>query len=206
MSKKLSILCFGNSLTAGYYHFGLEYHPYAWKLESRLKSALPSHTIRVDVEGLPGDKVICPPGCFLPRLQQMCAKTSYDWVIILGGTNDLGYGYQCSKIFSALKDAWEVALNAGAHVLALTVPECSAVNKRLDASREELNSKILSHSCEKFHAFDLHKEVPYHSATEELKEKLWDDGLHMTSDGYDLVGNLVGDHLLGLLGLCDGEM
>lgn len=72
MTKRVSILCFGNSLTAGYYQFGLDYHPYAWKLESRLKAAFPSHTFLVNAEGLPGDLAIGPPGRFLPRIQEKC--------------------------------------------------------------------------------------------------------------------------------------
>lgn len=76
MSKSLSILCFGNSLTAGYYNYGLAYHPYAWKLEERLKAAFPTHTIRIDVDGLPGDMVNSPPGRFLPRLEQKCKPSS----------------------------------------------------------------------------------------------------------------------------------
>lgn len=72
MTKELTILCFGNSLTAGFYHYGLEFHPYAWKLEERLKAAFPSYKIRVHIDGLPGDLAISPPGRFLPRLQSKC--------------------------------------------------------------------------------------------------------------------------------------
>ena len=76
MTKRVPILCFGNSLTAGYYQFGLDYHPYAWKLESRLKAAFPSHTFLVNAEGLPGDLAIGPPGRFLPRIQEKCMSIS----------------------------------------------------------------------------------------------------------------------------------
>ncbi|KAF9891928.1 hypothetical protein FE257_002891 [Aspergillus nanangensis] len=200
MSNKTSILCFGNSLTAGFHMYGLEYHPYAWKLEEKLKAAFPSHSFRVDVDGLPGDLAITPPGRFSSRLQAKCAETSYDWVIMLGATNDLGHGYPCDKIVAALEDAWKIALSSGANVLALTVPECAAVNKRLDEKRNEVNSHIRGYQSPKFYAFDLHSQLPYHAATEEFKETIWDDGLHLTAKGYDLVGNLVADHLIPLLG------
>lgn len=62
--------------------------------------------------------------------------------------SDLGHGYPCDRIFPALEDAWNVALNSGANLLALTVPECAAVNKRLDEKRAELNSKILGYQRE----------------------------------------------------------
>lgn len=46
------------------------------------------------------------------------------------------------------------------------------------------------------HAFDLHKHIPYHSATEDFRELIFDDGLHLTAEGYDLVGDLVADWLI----------
>jgi lysophospholipase L1-like esterase len=48
-------------------------------------------------------------------------------------------------------------------------------------------------------AFDLHGKVPYHNATEEFRKKIWDDGLHLTAEGYKLVGEVVGGHLIALL-------
>ncbi|GAQ03721.1 hypothetical protein ALT_1042 [Aspergillus lentulus] len=199
MDKELSILCFGNSLTAGYYHFGCDYHPYALTLKDKLQAAFPTTTFTVDVDGLPGDLVISPVGTFLPRIQAKFDGSNYDWVIILGGTNDLGRGYPVSKIYPALQEAWEVALDSGANVLVLTIPECSVVSTTLDARRNEVNSSILSHKAEGFHAFDLHGKVPYHSATEEFRKKIWDDGLHLTAEGYKLVGEVVGEHLIALL-------
>jgi hypothetical protein len=101
MSKELSILCFGNSLTAGYYHFGLHYHPYALTLKDKLQAAFPEITLTVDVDGLPGDLVTSPPGRSLPRIKARCVSasavfvavltitvdgSSYDWVIVLAGT------------------------------------------------------------------------------------------------------------------------
>ncbi|RHZ43193.1 SGNH/GDSL hydrolase family protein [Aspergillus thermomutatus] len=214
MGKELSVLCFGDSLTAGYYHFGCDYHPYALTLKNKLQAAFPTTTFTVDEDGLPGDLVVSPAGKFLPRIQAKCVSTplvfvavltitvdgsNYDWVIILGGTNDLGTRYPASKIYPALQDVWEVALDSGAHVLALTIPECSAVSTTLNTNRNKVNSSILAHKAEGFHAFDLHGALPYHNATEEFKEKIWDDGLHLTAEGYRLVGDVVGEHLIALL-------
>ncbi|GIK06327.1 hypothetical protein Aspvir_001974 [Aspergillus viridinutans] len=198
MGKELSILCFGDSLTAGYYHFGCDYHPYALTLKDKLQAAFPTTTFTVDEDGLPGDLVISPAG-FLPRIQTKFDMANYDWVIILGGTNDLGRGYRASKIYPALQEVWEVALHNGGNVLALTIPGCSVVSTKLDTRRNEVNSSILAHKAEGFHAFDLHGKLPYHDATEEFREKIWDDGLHLTAEGYKLVGEVVGEHLIALL-------
>jgi hypothetical protein len=102
MDKELSILCFGDSLTAGYYHFGCDYHPYALTLKDKLQAAFPTTTFTVDEDGLPGDLVTSPVGRSLPRIQAKCVLSplsflqcsltitvdgsNYDWVIILGGT------------------------------------------------------------------------------------------------------------------------
>lgn len=86
MMEKLSILCFGDSLTSGYYSYGLEHHSYAIKLSEMLQAEFPNTDVHLKVDGLPGDEVTHPEGDFLPRIQKKCAKAKYDWVIILGGT------------------------------------------------------------------------------------------------------------------------
>jgi hypothetical protein len=47
--------------------------------------------------------------------------------------------------------------------------------------------------------FDLHKAVPYYSLSDADKAKYWDDHLHFTPDGYDLIGNKVGMALVSIL-------
>lgn len=41
--------------------------------------------------------------------------------------------------------------------------------------------------------------MPFHSLTEDQKVELWDDGLHFTPQGYDMIGTLVTERLLELL-------
>ncbi|CEJ55729.1 hypothetical protein PMG11_01967 [Penicillium brasilianum] len=198
MTERPSILCFGDSLTAGWYKYGLEYHPYAKKLHECLQAAFPTTDIMIEVDGVPGDLVTSPPGSFLSRIQGRCATKKYDWVIVLGGTNDLGYGNGPDKIYSALQESWNVVLATGGKVLALTVPECAAESAILDQRRAQLNSAILAHQAERFYAFDLKSQIPYRAATQTFRDEIFDDGLHLTPAGYDLMGSLVGAHLIGL--------
>lgn len=87
-NNTLRILCFGNSLTAGYWHWGLEYHPYAIKLKELLQQSLsrdelllpPDTEIVIDVEGLPGDLAISPPGRFLGRMEGRCTSSIYIYI------------------------------------------------------------------------------------------------------------------------------
>lgn len=76
----LTILCFGNSLTAGFRSYGIEPdHPYALTLKEQLLSAELDASVLggdglvdIDVEGQPGDLVNCPPGRFLERMKRRC--------------------------------------------------------------------------------------------------------------------------------------
>ncbi|KAJ5886099.1 SGNH hydrolase [Penicillium subrubescens] len=198
MTQSLSILCFGDSLTAGFYHHGLGYHPYAKKLYECLQAAFPTAEFMIEVDGAPGDLVTSPPGSFLSRIQGKCVTKKYDWVIVLGGTNDLGFGNDPDKIYAALQGCWNVVLATGGKVLALTVPECAADSAILDQRRTELNSYILGHQAEQFYTFDLKSKIPYRSATHAFRDGIFDDGLHLTPAGYDLMGNIVGAHLINL--------
>lgn len=63
-------------------------------------------------------------------------------MIVLGGTNDLGSGRDAESTFAALREVYDVAFSHDAQVLALTVPECAARSKSLDAERDSLNKLI----------------------------------------------------------------
>lgn len=101
--KTLRILCFGDSLTAGYSGYGSFHYPYAAQLRSRLEDAFPATEVTVDVSGLSGDRVIA--GRYLQRIKGMCDKnkdTPYDWIIVLGGTNDLGWSEKPGDVYEGL--------------------------------------------------------------------------------------------------------
>lgn len=101
--RSLRILCFGDSLTAGYSGDGYFHYPYAAQVRKKLKENLPDTETTVDVSGLSGDQVIA--GHFLRRIKWMCEKAKdapYDWIVVLGGTNDLGGDERPEQIYEAL--------------------------------------------------------------------------------------------------------
>lgn len=51
----IRILCFGDSLTSGWFCQGLDSHPYSLKLEDRLTGAFPDVDFQVVTDGCPGD-------------------------------------------------------------------------------------------------------------------------------------------------------
>ncbi|KAK4240323.1 SGNH hydrolase-type esterase domain-containing protein [Achaetomium macrosporum] len=210
--SKLRILCFGDSLTAGYACYGAIHHPYNETLKEMLKMAFPDLKIETVEDGVAGATVKFG---FQSRMNAQFAAPKkskkkdeedngkrYDWAIVLGGTNDLGMGVPPLEIFEALKAVWEVPLSHKCKVLALTVPEAGLegkIKERIDAKRNALNDLIKGYKREGFHVFDLHKAVPYWGMSEKDRERYWDDHLHFTPDGYDLIGNKVGTELVSIL-------
>ncbi|KAK3985688.1 SGNH hydrolase-type esterase domain-containing protein [Cladorrhinum sp. PSN332] len=201
--QKLRILCFGDSLTVGYSSWGTVFHPYSDKMSQMVQMAFPEHEITTEVDGMSGDTIWHG---FLDRIRRHFPpgkESLYDWVIILGGTNDLGFMFPPDEIFQKLTRVWDVALLKGCKVLALTVPEAAirgpAMRQRIDKERNELNDLIKGYKRDNFHVFDLNAAVPHQSMSPADREKYWDDHVHFTPKGYDLIGNKVGMGLVSIL-------
>ncbi|KAM7219378.1 SGNH hydrolase-type esterase domain containing protein [Rhypophila decipiens] len=201
--QKLRILCFGDSLTAGYSSLGAIYHPYAEMLIQFLEMAFPEMDVEADIEGEPGETVKFG---FLPRMQGLFSpkntegNTNYDWAIVLGGTNDLARGISNEEIFHTLKAVWDVPLRRNIKVIALTVPEPGVkVGEASAAKRTALNDAIKSYRRTNFHAFDLATAMPYFKMSPRDQQRYWDDAIHYTPDGYDFIGNKIGTFLVSLL-------
>jgi lysophospholipase L1-like esterase len=138
---------------------------------------------------------------------------TYDLVIVLGGTNDLAFKSRNpdgpAQIFEALQECYNHVLDSGSSLLCLTVPERdidtqdSAIAKIAKDARVKLNDLIVDYA--KNHQsdgeegqasvflLDFSREVPFACEESDLDEqdvvRLWsDDGLHMTAEGYDHVG------------------
>lgn len=104
--RVLRILCFGDSLTSGYFRWGMGSQPYSEVLSSRLQQEFPDLDVKVTTDGVPGDVASQPR--FYDRFRRQCeiysclawpttqgtkankgivsSQSTYDWVIVLGGT------------------------------------------------------------------------------------------------------------------------
>ena len=49
------------------------------------------------------------------------------------------------------------------------------------------------------YSFDLFNAIRYTGIEEELRTKLWDDGLHLTSEGYKVMGDAIAVQMFELL-------
>ncbi|KAI1776567.1 SGNH hydrolase [Hypoxylon cercidicola] len=204
MSKTpLRILCFGNSLTAGY----PAGQPYAVKLKEKLEEAFRGHLfseIQYDVDGVPGDLVT--RGSFTDRMRANWKRQAYDWTIVLGGTNDLGWERPTSDIIAGLERTWDIPLRQGGKVLALTIPDTRARVYNLRERRDEVNKAIKEYKKPLFFCFDLNSALPYHDMEPEDRPKYWEtDGVHLSAGGYDLMGEKIAEELIRIMKLADAQ-
>jgi len=127
----------------------------------------------------------------------------FSHVIFLGGTNDLGRMRHAPEILSDIKKILAISLDTGATVIVMTVPECHANIGWLNDRRNELNSSLREWASEtpEVHIFDLFEKIKYHSLSIEDRHELWDDGIHLTAAGYELMGELVARRMLEVLGV-----
>ena len=82
----LRILCYGDSLTAGFWESGLRQSPYSRRLSERLRVAFPDRDIRVTTVGLPGCLATVTSFTHNLESQYKTQTDGFDWALILGGT------------------------------------------------------------------------------------------------------------------------
>ncbi len=173
--NKRKILCFGDSLTAGFMDGGSEYWPYANKLQRLLDNKY-GRIYEVVCRGYPGDTVI---NDFEFKFRRDI-ESSFLAVLLLGGTNDLAYGRSTDEIAHVLDTLCMEAEEIGAKVFVLAVPDC-----KHGISRKDLNNK-LKIVAQKNRVF-----VNINDALPPTEESLWNDGLHCSKVGYDKMADTI---------------
>lgn len=49
------------------------------------------------------------------------------------------------------------------------------------------------------HTLDLHQKIPYNSLNDSQRNLYWNDGVHLTEDGYDWMADHIADALIPLI-------
>lgn len=211
------ILCYGDSLTAGYSEWGTSFTPYGDTLEIRSK-------LNVKSIGMSGWTTSQMVNCANKKgnydvvdhkadgLKLLLSSERYDLVCIMAGTNDLGTGEAEEIIIKNIAALVDIALssNSNLKVALLTVPatggESSYESVRI--RRANVNQGLLELSRryrERVFLIDASSVLPNpgqhpNPATEE--SKLWDmDLLHLSPAGSARLGEFVFEslQLLGYL-------
>ncbi|HZS11584.1 MAG TPA: GDSL-type esterase/lipase family protein [Nitrospirales bacterium] len=186
------IICFGDSLTAGYQSGpgGIVETPYGAFLQDRF-----GRRARVLVRGICGELT----GEMVLRFRADVLTDKPAWVLILGGTNDLGCNAAPEEIMRNLVKMYEQARAAGIRVGAVTVPsirvEASTADERawvaehLDR-RDALNGLIRRYCTERGAAcLDLFGTTA-EPETRQLAARFSNDGLHLSTAGYQTLADL----------------
>ena len=197
----MRVLCFGDSLTEGYtLQESGEFHPYSTAFRKLLEEHCKVPVV-VDTAGVSGESVI--PSMTL-RLDDLLNEASepYDWVIILGGTNDLGRGTKSGDLLPHLLGLHDRAKKSGAKTLALALPqylyELSPGNESYRAEKANINDGLKEYSDKSAGStvyVDLWNGLPFCKLPTEEKALYWVDGLHMTPRGYDKMAGVIFDCL-----------
>lgn len=201
---KVYILCFGDSITKGNTGKGFN-HPYSLALAKHLNNKHHKKDYQgkfvVHTSGINGERAHVSMESRLPTLLK---TRKYDWVIILGGTNDLRmfesdnpetkynekhYG----PILKALKKLHRTVHKYGGKTVLVTIPgrRCEKMDycKHLKAVRFKLNERLRRFAAKfknKVVLADLDR-----SMTINKFEKFWSDEVHFTPDGYDKIGHFI---------------
>ncbi len=188
----ITILGFGDSLTAGTPGYDPDYggderSQYGfWLLESSKSKG--HYSVTFVNQGVPGELA----QLMLGRLERLLQQKRYDAVIILGGSNDIGWGYPVHAIFKTLTTLWSLARGNGSRVVACTVPPIGSVFPDIQVKQGELNSLILraSKDIEGLIVVDLFSAL---ADSDNLLLSTFDsgDGLHLSIQGYRQMGETI---------------
>lgn len=180
------IICFGDSLTTGFQSPTAECPDYQETPYGRFLAERLGDRVRVQISGVCGELT----EEMVERFDRDVVRHRPAWVVLLGGTNDLGWNLQPAEIIRNLTAMYERAVRAGILVAAVTVPSIRGFDDHI-ARRHDLNA-LIADSC-------AHRNLPCvdlftataEPNTQRLAAPYSNDGLHLTTAGYHLLARLL---------------
>jgi acyl-CoA thioesterase-1 len=201
-SGTVKIVALGDSLTVGETGFGfsdsVEFATYPKYLEilarQHLSSLQSGMEVRVLNRGINGDLT----SGMLERFSRDVIGEKADYAIILGGANDIGWGFDAAAIAHNLTTMYDVALDQSIGAVACSVPSILGLDE-LIPPRLQLNGMIHSEAEKRSIAFvDLYTATA-DPQTKRLLEDYSADGLHLNPKGYRQIGRCIFDKWLKAL-------
>jgi len=198
----MKIVALGDSLTVGETEFqftdSVEPVSYPEYLEWLAEQYLSSHRLLGEVKvvnkGVTGDLT----SGMLERFSGDVIDEKPDCVIILGGTNDIGWGLDPAAITRNLTAMYDRAVDNGIAPVGCSIPSILGLDD-LIPPRMNLN-RLISQEAEKRRiAFVDVFTATADSKTHRLLEEYSADGLHLTPKGYEQIGRCIFDKWLRLL-------
>lgn len=188
------ILCYGDSLTAGTSDgFFVEY-PYAPHLQAGLQHQFGEHSVVVRHRGLPGWTAanmvedLDGPATGLRAAIQGIQDPALSLVVILAGTNDLGYGVGEEEIFDSIATLHQVAWDNGVpRTIAIGIPSSGYQESNTDAKAlaTRVNEKLQQYCADRPKQATF---VSFPFGYERDGENWARDTLHFSQRGYQVLG------------------
>lgn len=195
--KALVIVAIGDSLTAGYQlvedEGWVEFAPYTVFLDERLRDLGRQDRLefRVYNKGVLGERT----DEMLARFDRDVLDLKPDFVIVLGGTNDIGQGFPPDEVFRNLVRMYDAASKCGIVTIACSIPSISGCDS-LISPRVALNEMIRAYCVEKGLSFvDLFRATS-DSKTGRLVNGFSSDGIHLSLSGYKKIADTIFDEAL----------
>ena len=185
----MRIVTFGNSLTLGFQSptpenpLG-EPTPYGLFLQEMMGGKS-----EILIMGVSGEMT----SDMAKRLDRQVIKQEPEFVVVLGGSNDLGWGLQPAEIMENLVHMYKRVKDFGIQPISLTVPSIRGFDT-LIPPRKVLNHLMLEYcKSNEQPCVDLFMGTA-EPETFRLAEKYSNDGLHFTTLGYRRIAELLHHH------------
>ena len=195
----MKIVCFGDSLTVGYQspttaHPYYHETPYGQMLQRWFGEKAEVLVCGVNGE-LTSEMIVRFPRAVIPHTP--------DYVVILGGTNDLGFNIGKEDILRNLVQLCELARKASILPIVVTIPslrspggdgETEFIWPQIER-RIELNQAIKVYCrTSEISCIDLFSQT-MEEGSGQLAAEYSNDGLHLSTAGYRRVAELLWDHV-----------
>jgi len=191
---RILIVAFGDSLTVGYRsptedeEFP-EPFPYTAFLGKRVDATLHKKAPGFRVEFLNRGIVGELTDDMADRFVRDVVGPRSDAVIILGGSNDLGWGMDPSSVAENLAGMYDEALNSGIQPVACTVPSVRGYDEGIPP-RLRLN-RLIRNCSESRGIICVDLFTATADAAGRLREEYSNDGLHLSSLGYEAMAEAI---------------
>jgi acyl-CoA thioesterase-1 len=200
------ILCFGDSLTAGFQSPTSEHPtgqetPYGRFLQEWL-----GPSVEIRISGICGELT----GEMVMRFRRDVIQHRPSHLVLLGGTNDLGWNAQPADIMRNLVKMYELARAAQITPVPVTVPSVRVdvagagsdaaawIDQHLER-RLELNALIAEYAETKGLVWIDLFTATAEDGTRQLSVPYSNDGLHLTTAGYRLLARLLYEQVFAKL-------
>eukprot|EP00933_Yihiella_yeosuensis_P082153 TRINITY_DN95931_c0_g1_i1.p1 TRINITY_DN95931_c0_g1~~TRINITY_DN95931_c0_g1_i1.p1 ORF type:complete len:358 (+),score=65.90 TRINITY_DN95931_c0_g1_i1:79-1152(+) len=193
------ILCYGDSLTAGFFAQGFQFEPYGRTMSETLSAAgipcevsICGHSGKTTKEMVAGSRthVIDVCGGKGKGLARILEESNFDLVMIMSGTNDMGQGLSHSSILQDLQTLHETCHARGVPTVALIPPPAPGQGQQREMQRLQLADRIVrlasSYTSQVLACVDPGQLVPGSAP------QFWEsDGLHFSACGSKMLGKLL---------------